>query len=158
MHMRPAGPEDELFRYETFAASKHKEIAAWGFGENEAKQFIRMQFYARESSYSATYPNASNMILCSGEERTGVLRIHYGEEATTIVDIAMLPDVQGKGIGTQVMLYLQGEADTTGQPLRLHVDNNNTGALRLYERLGFKADQVGDIYTAMTWMPSENNL
>jgi ribosomal protein S18 acetylase RimI-like enzyme len=50
--------------------------------------------------------------------------------------IAILPEVQGRGVGTAVMEDLIGR----GRTIRLHVFNNNVRARLFYERLGFIVD------------------
>ena len=46
----------------------------------------------------------------------------------------VLPPYQGKGIGTQVLTLCQQQAS----PLFLYVFQKNTGALTLYQRMGFR--------------------
>lgn len=52
--------------------------------------------------------------------------------------VAVLPDDRGEGIGAALMAHAEAEARRTGCPgLALIVAATNTGALRLYQRLGF---------------------
>jgi ribosomal protein S18 acetylase RimI-like enzyme len=50
--------------------------------------------------------------------------------------IEVLPQAQGRGLGTSILLDLIGR----GRTVRLHVFTNNVRARRLYERLGFTVD------------------
>lgn len=50
--------------------------------------------------------------------------------------MALLPEFQGRGIGTKLIQAVMGEAAGLGLPLRLQVLKANR-ARRLYERLGF---------------------
>jgi ribosomal protein S18 acetylase RimI-like enzyme len=59
-----------------------------------------------------------------------------------IVDIALLPEQRGKGIGTALLRDLLAEADGTGKRVTIHVERLNP-ALRLYERLGFRVAEEG---------------
>ena len=51
--------------------------------------------------------------------------------------IEILPEAQGRGIGTAVIRDLLGR----GRVVRLHVFTNNVRARRLYEKLGFSVDR-----------------
>ena len=59
-----------------------------------------------------------------------------------IMNVAVDPDLQGHGIGSQMLERLLEEvAGQDGRPARytLEVRRSNGGAIRLYERFGFKA-------------------
>ena len=92
------------------------------------------------------------MIEVDGRD-AGRLYVHRGDAEIRVVDIALLPEFRGAGVGTQLMRGLQAEATKSGRRLTLHVDASNVGARRLYERLGFRAagDAAGGVYVAMTF-------
>lgn len=55
-----------------------------------------------------------------------------------INNVAVLPDIRGRGIGTTLMQRVFGEAARLGaRRATLEVRASNVGARRLYERLGF---------------------
>ena len=64
---------------------------------------------------------------------------------------------QGRGIGTQVMKQLIGEAATAGQAVCLDVVKINR-ALRLYERLGFRITGEEERKFYMRREPHEGDL
>ncbi|MFB0515648.1 MAG: GNAT family N-acetyltransferase [Candidatus Neomarinimicrobiota bacterium] len=52
--------------------------------------------------------------------------------------LAVLPDYQGQGIGTQLLAYAEYQAKSEGmRKCALDVDIENDGACRLYSRLGY---------------------
>ena len=62
------------------------------------------------------------------------------------MDIALLPEYRGRGIGTALLEELLVEADATGRRVTIHVERFNP-ARRLYERLGFvEAGDPGGMY------------
>ena len=69
-------------------------------------------------------------------EPAGRLYVHRGESEIRIVDIALLPEHRGDGVGSALLRDLLAEADADGKRVTIHVERLNP-ALRLYERLGF---------------------
>ncbi len=62
-----------------------------------------------------------------------------------LVDISLLPEARGSGLGTAILKDLV--AAETG-PVQLHVERTNR-ARRLYERLGFEVVETQPIYLRM---------
>ena len=62
-----------------------------------------------------------------------------------IVDIALLPEYRGKGIGNGLLRDLLAEADADRESVTIHVERLNP-ALRLYERLGFAVAEDKGVY------------
>jgi [ribosomal protein S18]-alanine N-acetyltransferase len=59
-----------------------------------------------------------------------------------IMNVAVDPDLQGRGIGSALIARLLDEVDRdsgTTSRYTLEVRQSNTGAIRLYERFGFRA-------------------
>ena len=54
-----------------------------------------------------------------------------------MIDIALLPDHRGRGIGARLLRDVLHEATAAGLPVRLSVERSNP-ARSLYERLGFR--------------------
>jgi [ribosomal protein S18]-alanine N-acetyltransferase len=56
-----------------------------------------------------------------------------------LMNVAVDPDVRGNGIGTALLERLLEEVDDPDARYTLEVRTSNTGAIRLYERFGFRA-------------------
>ena len=70
----------------------------------------------------------------------GVLDVCEEEDHVYLSRIEILPEAQGRRIGTAVIQDLLAEAG----PVRLHVFADNVRARRLYERMGFVIDGRDD--------------
>jgi ribosomal protein S18 acetylase RimI-like enzyme len=78
-------------------------------------------------------------------EPAGRLYVDRGEGEIRIVDIALLPDHRGQGIGGSLLRDLLVEADAGGKSVTIHVERLNP-ALKLYERLGFALAEDKGVY------------
>lgn len=107
-----------------------------------------MQFEAQHRHYHQYYPGSSfDIIECAGEP-VGRLYVDRAEKEIRIIDISLLPESRGLGIGTRFLLGLQKEAREAGKTLSIHVEKFNP-ALRLYQRLGFKPVEDKGVYLQM---------
>jgi ribosomal protein S18 acetylase RimI-like enzyme len=153
LSLRSAMTEDESFFCKLYGAGRAEEMAIWGWNSEQQELFIEMQFTAREQHYRTVYPEQENMvILCNGAP-AGRMIVARRVRETVLVDIALTPVEQGKGAGAALLATLQDEATEAAKPLRLHVVGSNGGAIRFYERLGFKIIEDDGSYLKMEWSP-----
>jgi len=66
-----------------------------------------------------------------------------------IVELQVLPELQGRGIGTAVVRKVIEQGANRGVPVTLSVVPANPRAKRLYERLGFEATDVENPFIRM---------
>ncbi len=145
-------PEDELFLFGLYAASRQDEVAAWGWNEAQSEPFLRMQWSMQVRSYAMQYPDAESLILTQEGERIGRCLVQHGEAHDRVIDLAISPEQRNRGIGTSVLQALQRGAERRKVPLLLSVNYGNP-ARRLYERLGFQpiGTDASGLYLSMRW-------
>ena len=153
--LRPITPEDESFLARLYASTRAEELAVTGWSDEEKAMFCRMQFNAQTAHYRENYPGASFQIIEQDGVWLGRLYVARWEREIRIIDIAVLPEHRGAGLGTQLVRALQDEARSAGKTLTIHVERFNP-ALRLYERLGFEQVEDKGVYLLMKW--EDNNL
>jgi ribosomal protein S18 acetylase RimI-like enzyme len=134
--LRPVGPRDEEFLYRVYAGTRVEELAVVPWDEAQKEAFLRLQFDAQSRWYREHYARATYEVVLVDGEPAGRLYLHRGETEIRIVDIALLPEHRGTGVGTSLLSDLLAEADAVGKRVTIHVERFNP-ALRLYERLGF---------------------
>ena len=148
--LRPITPEDDSFLARLFASTRADELAITGWSDEQKAAFCRMQFDAQSADYGRNYADASFDIIERGGVAAGRLLVSRSGKEILIVDIALLPEHRGAGIGTKLLRELQDEARAANKPLTIHVERFNP-ALRLYERLGFKTVEEQQVYLLMEW-------
>jgi ribosomal protein S18 acetylase RimI-like enzyme len=71
------------------------------------------------------------------QTRVGVLRFSYSSDATFLRDFQLLPEFQGRGVGTKCLdLVVRHALDSQSTKLVLRVFSENP-AINLYESKGF---------------------
>lgn len=148
--LRPITPADDSFLAGVYASTRVEELAPTGWSDEEKAVFCRRQFDAQTAHYTANYPGASFQVIERDGQPIGRLYVARWEKEIRIVDIALLPEFRGSGIGTKLLGDLQDEARSAGKSLTIHVERFNP-ALRLYERLGFRQIEDKGVYLLMSW-------
>lgn len=140
IHCRPVttqlSDQDEAFLRRLIIATMAEELAAWAWPEAMRDQLLDMQYRIRRQGIAANYPTAERFLVIQGGEPVGWVVVSRSEVELHIIDLAILPDRRGCGIGTAVLSSLLVESDRCRVPARLHVNVTNR-AVHLYERLGF---------------------
>jgi len=145
VQLRLAKDEDVEFLRILYASTREEELAVTEWDETQKRAFCGMQFEAQAAHYREHYPAAEYAVIeCEGS-RAGRLYVNRGEREIRIMDLALLPEWRGKGIGTTLLRKLQNEAASRSVSLSIHVEKFNP-ALRLYERLGFVAVEERGVY------------
>ncbi len=98
------------------------------------------------------FPAARFDIVRYRGRRVGRLYVDRRADEIRIIDIALLPERRGDGIGGAMMQALLDEAAAAGKPVRIHVEKFNR-ALGLYRRLGFSQIEDQGVYLLMEWSP-----
>lgn len=78
----------------------------------------------------------------------GKAHFRWEDKGATLSDIAILPVLQGKGLGTALIRYCINYALSEGKShLSLDVETHNQRALNLYTKLGFRIENACDYWT-----------
>lgn len=150
--LRPIRPEDRAFLARLYATTREAELAQVPWTEPQKAAFLRMQFEAQDRFYRETFPAARFDVIESGSEPIGRLYVDSRQDEIRLIDIALLPEHRGTGLGTALLQQLMDEARAASLPLTLHVEQSNP-ARHLYERLGFVAQAQDGMHVAMRWDP-----
>lgn len=147
-------PFDASSPYLAGAVQVH--IATWPANEEEIRRFITR--YARSSGFRGYVALLNNEVVGMGFGRQSLpgqwwhdkVAAHVGpnhpalQDAWELVDLAVLPGYQGHGIGTLLHNALQESQPC--QRVLLSTEVSNTGARRLYKRLGWSYLHPGFVF------------
>jgi ribosomal protein S18 acetylase RimI-like enzyme len=152
--LRAVQPEDEDFLLRVYAASRADEMALVDWDETQKLSFLRSQFEAQAAQYHGRFPDAEYSIILYGERPVGRFWIGRTPEQIRLLDIAILPEFQNRGVGAALLKSLVAESEATAKPLRHMVFKLNTAALRFYERFGFAPIEDVGAYIHMERRPA----
>lgn len=127
-----------------------KQVADWS--DAMKKAFLTQQFEAQHNYYQKNYIGADFYVIEKNKKEVG--RLYYHENfqgGIRIIDIAILPAYQKKGIGTEVLQGIFERAKQIEKNVTIHVESFNP-VMNLYKRLGFqKISETNGVYYLLQW-------
>jgi ribosomal protein S18 acetylase RimI-like enzyme len=145
--LRPARLEDRAFLLRLYASTRERELAQVPFTAEQRATFLEQQFSAQARYYEQQYRDASFDVVEVGGEPAGRLTVARAGAEILIVDVALMPQFRGRGLGTRLLAPVLAEADARGVRTSIHVERLNPSQ-RLYRRLGFAPaeEEPGGVY------------
>jgi ribosomal protein S18 acetylase RimI-like enzyme len=150
LSFRPITAVDLPFLFAVYASTRNEELAPLPWTDAQKTAFLDQQFQAQHTDYQRNYAHAEWLVIMRAGSGVGRLYIDRNAREHSVIDIALLPEHRGHGLGAAIMRDLMDEAQTAGKPLTIYVEKYNP-ALRLYQRLGFQAVEDKGIYDLMRW-------
>lgn len=154
-HLRPETDADLPFLRALYATTREDELALLPWSAEQKSAFVAMQFDAQHRHYRAQFPDASFEVVELAGTPIGRLYVDRRRDEVRLVDVALLPEHRGHGLGSALLEAIVAEADAAGLPVTLHVEPRNPAA-RLYARLGFAVvgHAEGTVYQRMRREPA----
>lgn len=138
---RAANAADYDFLYALHKAAMYESISStWGWDEAWQRNY-----------FDAKFDPARREILLWQGKRIGTLSVQ--DEGTTLylALIELLPDFQGRGLGTAIIQELIERTKRQNKDFCLHVLKTNVRARAFYERLGLEVVADEDQKLRMTF-------
>lgn len=152
--LRPVTDGDREFLFRLYASTRAGEKALTGWGDEQWEEFVRMQFQLQHAWYMQNYLHSSFNVVISTDTPAGRFYVNRMPGEIRIVDISLLPEYRGRGIGEGLMSDVLREGDERSVPVSLHVESNNP-ALTLYRRLGFQEEHFTGVCYFMKRRPGQ---
>lgn len=136
-----------------YATTREDELKQVPWTPEQKAAFVHQQFWAQHTHWRQNYTDTSWDILLADGSPVGRLYVARWPDDIRIVDIALMPEHRGAGIGTELIRGLFAEGDDSGRRVSIHVEIFNP-ARRLYERLGFVQAGEHGVYLLMERLPA----
>jgi GNAT superfamily N-acetyltransferase len=150
---RPMTDSDLPFLASVYASTRAEELSVTGWTDEMKRDFLAHQFNAQHAHYQRHYPEAEWLVIERGAESAGRLYIEEWASQIRLVDISLLPEFRGAGIGSAILDDLMEWAAAKVKPLTIHVEKGNR-ARSLYDRLGFVPVSEAGAYELLEWCPA----
>jgi ribosomal protein S18 acetylase RimI-like enzyme len=153
--LRGVGAQDEDFLRDLIVQSAALDLGAQAWPEPLRKQILEMQYIGRRNAYRANHPDSASTIILVDGANAGWIVFDASSNPNHLSEIIVLPELRGRGIATAVLRELVDTATANGQSVQLEVSSVNLGAIRLYERLGFRPIAGDQGQLKMEWQPDD---
>lgn len=149
--LRPETEADIAFLRRLYASTRWDELAPiTDWSEAQKLAFLDSQFALQRHHYLTYYSSTDCAVLEKYGIPAGRLYVDRQPNTLLVVDISLLPDWRGRGVGTALMEAVMGEARDAGKKVTVAVEKYNP-AQRLYRRLGFREISDEGVYWFMEW-------
>ena len=135
---RAVQDSDEALLRALYATTRKFELNQVPFTPEQKQAFLAMQFDAQRKHYSANYPQGVHEVICADNNPVGRVWTAVLEDELRIMDITLLPEWRGRGVGAAVLRELIAQSEALSKPLRVWVEiwNPSQG---IFQHLGFQA-------------------
>lgn len=148
--LRPVQAADEALLLELYSSTRAEEMALVPWDAAQKQVFLQMQFSAQHKHYLTYFPLATHDMIMTEGQPVGRLYVDRRETEIRILDVTLLPQARGHGIGTQILLELMKEAATADRSVSIYVESFNR-SLGLFQRLGFMKTEESGASWLMEW-------
>lgn len=139
LKLRKATASDSEFAYRTKkTAFKQYVEEVWGWDEEEQRQ-LHVRRYALQEF---------NVIQWSGID-VGIMAVVREPDCVKLNQMFVLPEYQGRGIGTACTMRVIEDAAASELSVRLKVLKVNSRAIRFFQKLGFNSIGESDTHVLM---------
>ena len=125
--LRAATQEDTEFAFVVKKAALGEYVRET-YGWEEAEQ--------RRLHEEGFNPSATRIIMSEGQD-VGLVAAHDADDPVYLLQLFLLPEVQGKGIGSHILAEVLAEAHRVHRLVACRVLKSNPRAKAFYERHGF---------------------
>ena len=148
--LRPETEDDIVFLMQLYATTRMDELAQTGWSADQKWGFIAQQFELQRVHYRTHYTGTAFDVIEHEGLPAGRLYLQEVSGQLRIIDIVLMPEWRGKGVGTAILEALKDTGRKLGKDIDIFVEKFNP-ALAWYRRLGFQEFSDAEVYLEMRW-------
>ena len=156
IQLRPVEEKDAAFIEAVYRTTREAELNLTNWSEHQKNAFISMQSTAQLTEYKTKFPGARFQVIIYNKKNAGRFYTWENETEIRLLDITLLPQFRGKGIGKQLLQRLIQRSNKVQKKISLHVIASNP-ALKLYQHLGFVHIKKDGFYYYMEREPGDHS-
>lgn len=145
LQLRPIVDADQAFLRKLYATTRAQEMAQVDWPAATIDAFLAQQFDAQHTYYQAHFPDAEFCVIEADGQPIGRAYLFWTVTHLQIIDLALLPECRGRGIGSRLLREWLERVDAQGLSVGLHVEHYNP-AQHLYQRHGFQCEGENGVY------------
>jgi ribosomal protein S18 acetylase RimI-like enzyme len=158
--LRPVAEADMPFLQYLHRTTRWDELAPTHWPDEAKIGFLDQQFAFQHRHYQTAFADAEFYLISRDEDPIGRIYLDRTRRDLHLIEISLLPEWRGRGLGTALLTMLQQEV-RAGRGARVLLNVLATGpARRLYTRLGFVEtageQEFPDLYVEMAWSPPDS--
>jgi GNAT superfamily N-acetyltransferase len=133
-----------------YASTRAAELELTNWSDAQKLEFTDSQSDFQHQHYRTYYPATKWSLLEDNGVPMGRLYLEPRASTLLVIDIALLPQWRGRGLGTALLECVRAQAHAAGKSVTVAVEKDNR-AQTLYRRLGFR--EIGDhgVHWDMEW-------
>ncbi len=148
--LRDVTLEDRDFLREVYASTRADEMAMVPWSEEQRRAFVDSQFKAQDFYYHERFPDAQYSVILHDGNPVGRIYILREEHEIRMLDITVLPQYRGQGIGTFLVDALLDEGKRTRKAVQIFVEPFNPSR-QIFERRGFSLVREEGMNMLLEW-------
>jgi len=110
IRFRPKRDDDRPFLAMLYASTRQQEMDMIDWTDDQKRAFLQWQFDAQTVHYDEQYDGADFLVIEQYGAPIGRLYIDRREDEIEIIDIALLPEFRGSGLGSRLLHDVMREA------------------------------------------------
>ena len=136
--LRAVTDADAAFLRKLYGAGRAEEMARVAWPAEAVARFLDDQFRFQHHHFATHFAHADQAIVTADGASIGRLMLDRSARPWRLIEVALMPSMQGRGWGGALLRWLQQAARTDkASGIDLHVAFDNPRAEALYRRLGF---------------------
>ena len=151
--LRVENDADRAFLSDLYASTRQEELAPVPWDAATKRGFLAEQFTLQHAHYVKNYVGAEFIVIEQHGQSIGRIYVNRKGSEIRLMDIALVPEKRGQGIGRTLVEALARVAREDAAEITLHVEPNNP-AMKLYDRMGFTLIENRGVYLFLGLKPA----